>query len=297
MSLRIEMLQVARLAPRLLGESADLVSRFLEHQWNAGGGFKDRSGRGDLYYTVFGVSAFQALQREPFQPGLGDYLDGFGDGSGLDFVHLCSLAWCLGACRSTARPSGLDTREAGILGAIESHRTADGGYHAVAGSRNGSAYGCFLALGACQDCGGAVPRSERLVQCLKLLETPDGAWGNERGMVAGSTNATAAAVSVLRNLGMPVNQSVADWLLARAHPEGGFAAAPGAPMPDLLSTATALHALAGLEAPIDRVRESCLDFVDSLWTNEGGFHGHWADDQLDCEYTFYGLLALGHLSL
>jgi hypothetical protein len=68
-------------------------------------------------------------------------------------------------------------------------------------------------------------------------------------------------------------------------------------MPDLLSTATALHALAGLEAPIARVRESCLDFVDSLWTNEGGFHGHWADEHLDCEYTFYGLLALGHLSL
>ena len=29
----------------------------------------------------------------------------------------------------------------------------------------------------------------------------------------------------------------------------------------------------------------------------GGFHGNWSDDYLDCEYTFYGLLALGHLSL
>ena len=41
----------------------------------------------------------------------------------------------------------------------------------------------------------------------------------------------------------------------------------------------------------------CLDFVDSLWTNEGSFHGNWADDHLDCEYTCYGLLTLGHLSL
>ena len=33
------------------------------------------------------------------------------------------------------------------------------------------------------------------------------------------------------------------------------------------------------------------------WTNAGGFYGSWADNTLDCEYTYYGLLALGHLSL
>jgi hypothetical protein len=40
-----------------------------------------------------------------------------------------------------------------------------------------------------------------------------------------------------------------------------------------------------------------LDFVDSLWTNRGGFFGSWLDDTLDCEYTYYGLLALGHLTI
>ena len=54
---------------------------------------------------------------------------------------------------------------------------------------------------------------------------------------------------------MPVNQSAGDWLLARCHPEGGFLAAPGAPIPDLLSTATALHALAGLQVSFARVKE------------------------------------------
>jgi hypothetical protein len=52
-----------------------------------------------------------------------------------------------------------------------------------------------------------------------------------------------------------------------------------------------------MERDIAGIKESCLDFVDSLWTNEGAFHGHWGDDLLDCEYTYYGLLALGHLSL
>jgi hypothetical protein len=140
-----------------------------------------------------------------------------------------------------------------------------------------------------------------LVRSLKFLETEDGGWTNElfgrSSMAVGATNATAAAVTVLRNLNVPVNASVGDWLLAQAHPQGGFLAVPGAPIPDLLSTATALHALAGLGVSFERIKEPCLDFVDSLWTNEGGFHGNWADEDLDCEYTCYGLLALGHLSL
>ena len=102
---------------------------------------------------------------------------------------------------------------------------------------------------------------------------------------------------MLRNLRLPINLSVGEWLLAQAHPQGGFLAAPGAPLPDLLSTATALHTLAGLQVSFASLKEPCLDFIDTLWTNEGGFYGHWGDDHLDCEYAYYGLLALGHLSL
>jgi prenyltransferase beta subunit len=68
-------------------------------------------------------------------------------------------------------------------------------------------------------------------------------------------------------------------------------------MPDLLSTAVALHALSGLEVDLSSVREHCLDFIDTLWTNDGSFHGNWTDEILDTEYTFYGLLALGHLAV
>ena len=70
-----------------------------------------------------------------------------------------------------------------------------------------------------------------------------------------------------------------------------------APMPDLLSTAVALHALDGLQTDYRPYKEMCLDYIDTLWSAEGGFHGNWSDDVLDCEYTYYGLLALGHLSL
>jgi prenyltransferase beta subunit len=108
---------------------------------------------------------------------------------------------------------------------------------------------------------------------------------------------TAAAVTVLRHLGETPERDTGMWLLDRCHANGGFFASPSTPVPDLLSTATALHALSALHVPIAGLREPCLDFVDSLWTNRGGFFGTWADDDVDCEYTYYALLALGHLSL
>jgi len=291
------MLQVARLAPKLLGESAGLVEAFLRQQQNEDGGFKDRTGKSDLYYSVFGLDGLMALQAEAAVERVVGYLQSFGRGEGLDFVHLCCLArgWATISSQGPARcPSDRTDK---ILGNIERFRSKDGGYSPATNSEWGTTYGCFLAVGAYQDLKTDLPEPLRLVQCLKFLETKDGGWANERNVKAGSTNATAAAVTVLRNLSAPISQSVGDWLLAQCHPEGGFRAAPNTPIPDLLSTATALHALAGMQIPFGRVKEKCLDFIDTLWTNEGAFHGNWSDDHVDCEYTYYGLLALGHLSL
>jgi len=293
------MLQVARLAPKVLGgEAARLVAAFLRSQQNEDGGFKDRQGRSDLYYTVFGVDALAALQESIDAERLHAFATSFGDGAGLDFVHLSALARCWTAVGKNAAPAS--TRMA-VVERLARFRARNGGFNSAPKSARGSAYGAFLGLAAHQDLNVLLPEPMELVRSLKFLETEDGAWTNEvfgRGaMPVGATNATAAAVTVLRNLNMPVNAAVGEWLLAQAHPQGGFLAVPGAPIPDLLSTATALHALAGLGTSFEKIKEPCLDFVDSLWINEGSFHGNWADDHLDCEYTCYGLLALGHLSL
>jgi len=133
--------------------------------------------------------------------------------------------------------------------------------------------------------------------CISSLQAAQGGYANEPGMPIGSTTTTAAAVTLCRHLGLPLAEGTAEWLLARQHSSGGFLAVPAAPLPDLLSTAVTLHALDSMQVPLSRVKEPCLDFIDTLWSAEGGFHGHWADDHLDCEYTYYGLLALGHLSL
>jgi prenyltransferase beta subunit len=290
MSLRRQMLQIARLAPRLLEDSAELVRDFFGRQLKMGGA-PDRAGIPDLYYTIFALAGAEAMGSPPAgDDALRNWIEGFGEGEDLDFIHLGALA----RCRAAVAMAG----SASLLARIEAYRTADGGYHESAGAKTGHAYGCFVALGAYQDAGSQPPEPLRMVQCLKFLETPDGAWGNVRGMRAGTVPATAAAVTLLHQLEMPLNAAAGDWLLAQQHESGGWLAVPGAPMPDLLSTATALHALACLERPLpEKARERCLDFIDTLWDAGGGFHGHWADDELDAEYTFYGLLALGHLAV
>jgi prenyltransferase beta subunit len=128
---------------------------------------------------------------------------------------------------------------------------------------------------------------------------PDGGYANEATMTASATAATAAAICVLHYLNRPVPESAVRWLQEQAHPQGGFVAIrlPAGPLiPDLLSTATALHALSLVRALTDDVREKHLDYLDTLWTSQGGFRGHWADDVVDCEYTYYGLLSLGCLA-
>ncbi len=293
-SFRLEMLQVARLASRVLGDSASLVAEFLRSKINDDGGFSDREGRSDLYYTVFGLEGLRAVQVELPSDVSSAYVRSFGDGAGLDFVHLCSLVRCgANLQNSFFRDEHADK----IISRIEQYRTADGGYHGTPAKSRGSAYGALLAWGAYADLGKDLPESERLLTALLGLQLPDGSFANEPGLPQGTTTATAAAVMLCRYLQQSLPQATGDWLLQQVHPSGGFLATPRAPLPDLLSTATALHALESLEVDFSSLRDLCLDFVDSLWSAEGGFHGHWADDDLDAEYTSYGLLALGHLGI
>jgi len=286
------MLQVARLAPKQLGESRDLVAAFVRERLNADGGFQDRTGASDLYYTVFGLDALIALQEELPVEQTVRFLERFSGCDTLDFVHRC----CLARARAALRLPPDDALADRLLAAIEASRTDDGGYSTTVGAQHGSAYAAFLALGAHQDLGRPFP-DEGIVESLRELRAADGSYGNQPGLKSGVTTATAAAVLVMHQLGAPADREAGIWLLDQCHARGGFFASPSAPVPDLLSTATALHALSVLHVPIAGLRDPCLDFVDSLWTNRGGFFGTWADDVVDCEYTFYALLALGHLSL
>lgn len=288
------MLQVARLSPKLLGDSADLVRDYLRSQLTPAGGFADRAGNPDLYYTVFGLEGLFALRADLPIPQVLGYLKSQGAGEALDFVHLSCLCRCWAGMPKDEHKHIPDDA---ILSKVESFRSADGGYAQEPGEADGTIYGCFLALGAYQDLGRDLPDVAGVLNCVNRLRAEDGGYANQLDVPLGLTPSTAAAVTLLRQYHAPIPDGTGEWLLSRHAADGGFFATPLAPMPDLLSTATALHALAGLHVDLGPIREACLDFIDTLWTSKGGFHGTWADDTLDVEYTYYGLLALGHLSV
>src|SRR5262249_46046493 len=187
------MLQVARLSPNLLGDSCDLVRQFLSSQLLPDGGFADRSGRSDLYYTVFGLESFVALRSDP--PRSQAYLEQFGDGEGLDFVHLACLARCWATLCG-------DSRRIAILRRLERFRSQDGGY--------GTVYGAFLALGVYEDFQTPIPKPESLLDSLTSFRASDGAYSNQPCAEHGLTTSTAAAALLLRHLGQTPEPELAD---------------------------------------------------------------------------------------
>jgi len=300
-STRLHQLQVARLSPTLLGEAAELVASFIESTHAppgsggavSGGGFADRAGKCDLYYTVFAVEGLLALQRDLPVDALRGYLRSFGDGAGLDLIHL----GCLARVWAAIKCDGLDdATRCAIVDRVARFRSDDGGFNQDAGEARGTSYAGFIGYAAYEDLGATLHDADRLVSSVESLRDTSGGYWLDADSAVPTTPTTAAAVTLLHQLGASCDTTTGEYLLGQFN-QGGFVAAPQTPMPDLLSTAVALHALATLHVDAPGIKEPCLDFVDTLWTSRGGFLGSWQDDVLDTEYTFYGLLALGHLSV
>ncbi len=273
-------------------ESAEQIRRFVLNQRNRDGGFRGRGEASDLYYTLFALECLQALDQIPPLEEVGAFLDRFRDGGGLDLVHLTCLARCL-----SRLPSCVAQRESSraVLRRLDQLRSPTGGFRLTCNAPVGSIYACFLAVLAHEENGFDVPDPEGIRRCVQALRSADGAFADQPGLAGGTTTVTAAAVLLLALLGDEIDPTVADWLLARRGRHGGFYATAKAPVPDLLSTATALLALQALARPLPD-RNRTMELVEALWEDSGGFIGHPMDDTADCEYTYYGLLSLGALA-
>jgi prenyltransferase beta subunit len=291
MTFRAAMLAAARKATDLPEVDAAEVAAFLRRQASSTGGFADRAGAPDLYYTVFGVEALLAVdaldedQRELSR----SYLAGFGGGGQLDLVELACLARCW------ADLGGADDELAqAMLDRLEDFHCVDGGFSQTTGYDQPGVYGCFLAAGISEDLTGRIEPADEIIKVLEASRTSQGAYSADNMGLAGTVPTTAAAVVVLDRLGIEVDLRAGRWLKSRCS-DGAFYAVEGAPVGDLLSTAVALHALRALGTGIEDIRESCRSFVAGLRGDDGGWRGTSLDSLADCEYTFYALLALGHL--
>ena len=144
--------------------------------------------------------------------------------------------------------------------------------------------------------GATITPPAQAITGIETVRVRSGRLCNHQRTATGTTSVTAAAMVLLRQLESQGDSMAAGrWLRHNCYRHGGFLANPAAPLPDLLSTATALHAMAQIGYPLAPIKNECLDFIQAHWHDSGGFFAHLADPFPDCEYTFYGLLALGSL--
>jgi len=249
------------------------------------GGFTGRRGEADLYYTGFAIRALHALDEieKELAEGAIDYLRCQEPNSIIDELSLLNCFLLLEA----APP---DTQD--VSGFLERFRAEDGGYAKSVGGQWGSTYHTFLAA-LCYDLlGETVPDPARIAAFLKQRRRDDGGFGDSPAATRSNTNATAAGASAAMVLGLrdeDLTEKGKGYLLAMRHDTGGWMASRSVPLPDLLSTYTALVTLDSMKALDADALAGAAYFARSCEDERGGFRaGPW-DDQVDVEYTYYGL--------
>ena len=300
MTIRKDMLKALAAAKPMLANRADVIIGYILRQLDIDGGFKGKAGVSDLYYSVFAVEILRSLQAKiPVQKHL-KYLSKFDNQPPTDLVHLASLLRLkTNLAEITGRPISNNVKD-NFLSMLKKFKTRDGGFNTSTEAEDANAYGCFLSLGVYQDLEEELPpiERERIINCIQTLQMPDGGYTNDVNVPISSIPGTAAALVTMHYLRDYRLAEIADLLKKKMHSKGGFAVVHyenDLMTPDLLSTATALHALAICGIGLADIKERCLNFVQSLWRDEGGFTSCTDDDAIDCEYTYYGLLSLGHL--
>lgn len=269
-SLRLTRLAAGALTENARGRMTDFIRRGFRGGLNA-----DRAGNPDLYYTSFALAVLVALDGSP--PDLGmtvKALDAFGDGDGLDNVHLCALARCRMAIKHLRPPKSPRSRmnvatmvktrqpECSIKSRIESLL-----------SSAPSIYDAFLAWLAL-DALGTRPKFSM------VGDLPDDA------------PATVVAAAVC------MSGSAAAKLAERLEQHrrgGGFAAGRDLAMPDMLSTSAAIFSLRLAGLPMIAADSAVIEFIEAHRGMNGGFFASMADMTDDAEYSFYALLALGSI--
>lgn len=303
---------------KLSDEAVTLIKQFIISQMDDDGGFIDRNGNPDLYYSVFGYSLAYIFEIPIDIEKHRQYLINSAENNKLDFVHTISLLRChliLTAIKYKL-DNNLFSRKiekitflkdqyikkvitnfknefSHLFSIVEKYKTVEGGYnHFAQNEKYATTYANFLALGLFTDISLKEIQINQLYISIKHLEKENGAFVNEVSSSNGVTSSTSAGI-IIKYLAEENVEKNLTWLKNKQNEFGGFSAAENISLLDLLSTATALSALTICNSSPLFPGSICEDFVISHLDDCGGFFGSLADMQCDCEYTYYALLALG----
>jgi hypothetical protein len=232
------------------------------------GGFADKAGKPDLYYTLFGFYLADALGLSELFPSIKKYVERELMKGNIEGIHLHCAAILAARLTIDGFPPGYFRKR------IRKRITSQ--------SNRQPAYSYFLNLLS----------SYYLHDYTGIFLT-----GRKLNKLNGNGSLPSPVLSALLVLQKSFNREVAELeknLMAFYRSPGGFKATKTAPVPDLLSTAVALYALDFSGCDLRLIKPDCLNYIDSLFL-EGGFGSNPLDPDPDIEYTFYGLLALGSL--
>lgn len=251
-------------------EMVNEIRSFVISQQTAQGGFADRGGKTDLYYSLFGLYVAEALSVSEIIEPLRNYVAEVVEKDKLSGVH----RYC-GAILY-AKLIGLDENTEKLRIQIVSDLKR--------GSSGQPEYSSFLGI-------LSLYYLEDYLTILRIANQ----YKRSYLMKGNHPCPVTAANEVILSMASGQSQKGVNKLLSFHRQNGGFAALHKAPAEDLLSTGVALFALNFLEADFRLIKPDCLNFVDDLYDN-GGFRSTQADSMTDIEYAFYGLLALGSMN-
>jgi hypothetical protein len=235
------------------------IKNYIKSQQTAAGGFSDRGGKSDLYYSLFGCFIAEALEIDEVKPALKVYVKNIIEKGELSGIHLkCAAILYVKLFGNATLPSSLKKKEnlaaqyADFINLLSYYYTED--------------FASLLMI-------------SRKMKKVRLNE--------------GMPCSVMAAGLVLQYGNINGNEPW-QWL-DRYYKKGSFSAFSKTVYGDLLSTGVALYALRFADSDLSMVKPDCLNFIDSLYL-EGGFCATSFDEGADVEYTFYGLLGLGSLA-
>ncbi len=303
-----------KLSPDAIG----LIQSFLKSKKHANGGFVDRSGTPDPYYSVFGYTLSYVFDIEIDDKKGEAFLTSWEAQNKVDFVHAVSLLRChylLEAIdwansfgklsKSLAKTTffqnlfgreitkKVQKKHKKLLKIITDFQSKDNGFnHLSENAENASVYANFLAFGLFEDIYFSKNWRKQIAKSCNSLKLANGSFVNHPKSKQGISSTTAAGIILENCIASPIFES-AEWLKEQIQPHGGFLAGENVPVADVLSTATSLFALEITGEVSDEIKSKAVEFVNLHWDDSGGFFGSIADQIPDLEYTFYGLLAIG----
>jgi hypothetical protein len=292
-----QMVSLLRNALDLLEEQGQQeVFQFLKSQQNADGGFQDRGGRSDLYYSLFGMLMLRAMQTGDRRPETEIVPEPIERSSQLGtwnleletklkhfIVHQSAIKvpgfieqCCLALLQKELKISRFFR--------IRTLMKISGSFWKERHSINLSyrSFVMFLTLDAVLPFRGLLQRFSG--KMLSRVEVNEHSPCSE----------IAAKVFLLKMLGKDGSDEQ-QLLMSFASESGGFRAFQHMEQADMLSTAVTLLALKNADCDLRLLTPGCLDFIQQNFV-DGAFLSGDGDPTTDLEYTFYGLLALGTLA-